>query len=123
MDRLTASDALKGCALLARNMGLEIDRDVLAELVEMLGADMARLENELQKLQLYAEAGKPVTREDIETLVPEARQSGVFDLTDALANKQRERERSASLIRSTSRAPTGRCKSPCWQAYSGRRWP
>ena len=91
IDRLTPGDALKGAALLARNMGLDIDRDVLSELVEMLGADMARLENELQKLHLYAEAGKPVTRQDIETLVPEARQSGVFDLTDALSRKQRDR--------------------------------
>jgi DNA polymerase-3 subunit delta len=32
-----------------------------------------------------------VTRADIETLVPEARQSGVFELTDALAHKQRDR--------------------------------
>jgi DNA polymerase-3 subunit delta len=91
MDRLTPAEALKGCALLARNMGLDIDNDTLAELVEMLGADMARLEGEMQKLQLYAEPGRPVTRADIETLVPEARQSGVFELTDALARKQRDR--------------------------------
>jgi DNA polymerase-3 subunit delta len=90
IDRLTPDDALKGCALLARNIKLDIDNDTLAELVEMLGADMSRLENELQKLQLYAE-GRPVTRADIETLVPEARQSGVFELTDALARKQRDR--------------------------------
>ncbi len=91
MDRLTPSDALKGAAVLARNLGLEVDRDVLAELVEILGADMARIENELGKLQLYAGAGRPVTRQDVETLVPEARQSGMFELTDALARKQRER--------------------------------
>ncbi|MEZ5366109.1 MAG: DNA polymerase III subunit delta [Bryobacterales bacterium] len=76
---------------MARNLGLDVDNDTLAELVEMLGGDMARLENELQKLQLYAEPGRPITRADIETLVPEARQSGVFELTDALAHKQRER--------------------------------
>ena len=91
IDRLTPDDALKGCALLARNLGLDIDNDTLSELVEMLGADMARLENELVKLQLYAEPRRPVTRADLEMLVPEARQSGVFELTDALARKQRDR--------------------------------
>jgi DNA polymerase III delta subunit len=32
-----------------------------------------------------------VTREDLEVLIPEARQSGVFELTDALAQKDRSR--------------------------------
>jgi DNA polymerase-3 subunit delta len=91
MERLSPNDALKGAALLARNLGLDIDTDTLSELVEMLGQDMARLENELQKLQLYAENGRPITRDDIALLVPEARQSGVFELTDALARKERDR--------------------------------
>ncbi len=90
LDRLSASDALKGCALLAQKMELDIDRDALAELVEMLGADMARLENELQKLKLYRPDG-PVTRQDLELMTPEARQSGAFELTDALARKDRGR--------------------------------
>ncbi len=90
LHRLSASDALKGCALLAQKMELDIDRDALAELVEMLGADMARLENELQKLKLYRPDG-PVTRQDLELMTPEARQSGAFELTDALARKDRGR--------------------------------
>ncbi|MBI1357901.1 MAG: DNA polymerase III subunit delta [Acidobacteria bacterium] len=100
LDRLTSSDALKGCALLADKMGLDIDRDALAELVEMLGADMARLENELVKLKLYKPDG-PVTRQDLELMTPEARQSGAFELTDALARK--DRGRALELIDTLSR--------------------
>ena len=90
LDRLSRSDALKGCALLADKMGLDIEREALTELVEMLGADMARLENELQKLKLYRPDGL-VTRQDLELMTPEARQSGAFELTDALARKDRSR--------------------------------
>lgn len=90
LDRLRASDALKGCVLLANKMELDIDQDALAELVEMLGADMARLENELHKLKLYRPDG-PVRRQDLELMTPEARQSGAFELTDALARKDRGR--------------------------------
>jgi len=90
LDRLSASDALKGLVLLARKMELDIEHEALAELVEMLGADMARLENELEKLKLFRPDG-PVTRQDLELMTPEARQSGAFELTDALARKDRGR--------------------------------
>lgn len=90
LDRLSASDALKGLVLLARKMELDIEHDALAEMVEMLGADMARLENELEKLKLFRPDG-PVTRQDLELMTPEARQSGAFELTDALARKDRGR--------------------------------
>lgn len=90
LDRLTPSAALKGCELLANKMELDIEHEALSELVGMLGADMARLENELEKLKLYRPDG-PVTRKDLEIMTPEARQSGAFELTDALARKDRSR--------------------------------
>jgi DNA polymerase-3 subunit delta len=90
LDRLSAGEALKGCVALAKQLGLDVEREALADLVEMLAADMARLENELQKLSVYV-GERPATREDIELMVPEARESGIFELTDALARKDRGR--------------------------------
>jgi len=91
LTRLTAAEALKGASALSKRMGLDIDGEALAELVDLLGADMARLENDLEKLAVYAGESGRVTRAEIELLVPEARQSGVFELSDALAHKDRRR--------------------------------
>lgn len=91
LERLSPSDSLRGAALLANKKELNIDNESLAELVELLGYDMARIDSELEKLALFAEKGEQVGRAQIETLVPEARQTGVFELTDALSRKDRQR--------------------------------
>jgi len=95
LDRMSANEAVKACAYLAKQLQLDIENDLIAELVDMLAGDMARLENELRKLALYVDAGgndaRPVTREDLETMTPEARQSGVFALSDALAARDGDR--------------------------------
>ncbi len=83
--------ALEAARALARNNRLKISDELLAELVEALGHDMARIANEIHKLVVYADAKTEITREVLSTLVPEARTSGLFDLTDALANRNRTR--------------------------------
>ena len=52
---------------------------------------MGRIANELEKLSLYVEKEAPVTSADIEALVPEARQSGMYEFYDALSRKDRRR--------------------------------
>ncbi len=91
MDRLSAHDALRAGVALAKQRELDIEHDALTDLVDMLGGDLARLDNELEKLALFAESGRPITQKEIELLVPEARQSGVFELSDALGRKDRAR--------------------------------
>jgi DNA polymerase-3 subunit delta len=91
MDRLSADDTLRAVEALAERRGLKVEPDVLAELADMLGGDLARLESELEKLSLYAGEGGVITRADVELLTPEARQGGVFELSDALAGKDRAR--------------------------------
>jgi DNA polymerase-3 subunit delta len=88
---LTASEALALSQRVAKNCSLDVAPDLLAELVEMLGNNMARLSADLEKLALYLGGGRAVTQQDLEVLIPEARQSGVFELTDALAGKDRSR--------------------------------
>ena len=86
---LTASEALALSQRAAKHHNIEVAAELLAELVEMLGNDMARLSADLEKLALYLGSRRAVTRQDLEVLIPEARQSGVFELTDALARKDR----------------------------------
>jgi len=91
LEHLSERDALAGAQSIAKRLGLSIAPDVLTELAEMLGNDLARISNDLDKLSLYAGPGRQVTREDIELLVPEARQRGMFEFSDALAHKDRGR--------------------------------
>jgi DNA polymerase-3 subunit delta len=91
LERLSEREAVAGAQSIAKQLGLSVAPDVLAELTEMLGNDLARISNDLDKLSLYTGTGKSVTREDIELLVPEARQRGMFEFSDALARKDRGR--------------------------------
>jgi DNA polymerase-3 subunit delta len=91
LEPLTAGEALAMSQRVAAQQKLDIAPELLAELVEMLGNDMARLSADLAKLALYLDGRRAVTQQDLEALIPEARQSGVFELTDALAQKDRSR--------------------------------
>lgn len=102
LQRLTVEEAQFVAEVLARRVKVSIAQEVLIELVEMLGADGFRIENELEKLASYAGEGGEVTRADLEALVPEARQSGVFEFSEALAN--RDRSRALALLDNMSRA-------------------
>ncbi len=57
---------------------------VVAEaLSAFVGNQLRLLDNELEKLALYA-GDRPITVEDVELLVPQVREAVVFDLVDAL---------------------------------------
>ena len=91
LERLSPSEAVATAAALAKRLELNIRHDLLAELVELLAANMARIANELEKLSLYAGKEAPITSAEIEALVPEARQSGMYEFSDALSRKDRRR--------------------------------
>ncbi len=73
---------------IARAANVRLDPAASEALVEALAADVARLAVEIEKLSLY---GKPVTVEDLPLLVPDARQSTIFALVNALGRKDRAR--------------------------------
>ncbi len=91
LERLSSSEAMSTAAAWAKRLKLTIGQETLAELVELLAGDMGRIANELEKLSLYVEKEAPVTSADIEALVPEARQSGMYEFSDALSRKDRRR--------------------------------
>ncbi len=76
---------------LARNAGLQIGLSEIGLLVESLAGDAARLDNEIEKLRLYAGTDRKITSDDILQLVPNAQASTIFALVAALGRGDRKR--------------------------------
>jgi DNA polymerase-3 subunit delta len=83
-------DARREAQSIAKRLGVTLEPSALEMLVEALGADIARIATELEKLSLLG-AGRAITPEDIETMVPDARASTVFALVNALGRRDRAR--------------------------------
>jgi DNA polymerase-3 subunit delta len=89
--RLSPREALEAARALVRENRLKIAEPLLVELAEALGHDMPRIAGEIRKLALYAGPDQEITGETLAALVPEARTSGLFELTDALSTRNRVR--------------------------------
>jgi DNA polymerase-3 subunit delta len=96
--RFSADEARLELDRMARAAKVVIEPDAAATLVEALAADVGRIAVELEKLQLY---GKPITADTLPMLVPDARQSTIFALVNALGRRDRARSFDAldSLVR------------------------
>jgi DNA polymerase-3 subunit delta len=86
--RFGTDDARAELDRIARAANLKLDPAAAEALVEALGADVSRIAIEVEKLSLY---GRPVTADDLPLLVPDARQSTIFALVNALGRKDRAR--------------------------------
>ena len=102
--RLTPSEAIKTATSLAKELKLSISAALLGELVDTLGSDMVRLAGELEKLALYVGPDGEVTGKQIELLIPEARQRGVFEFSEALSKG--DRLRALDILNTISRTGT-----------------
>jgi DNA polymerase III delta subunit len=72
----------------APERGLVLERGVAAHLVARVGTDLALAWNELEKCALRVGEGGPVTREVVNEMTRRAPQETIFDLTDALGDRQ-----------------------------------
>jgi DNA polymerase III subunit delta len=86
--RFTADEARAELNRIAREANLKLDPAAAEALVEALAADVSRIAVEVEKLSLY---GKPITADDLPLLVPDARQSTIFALVNALGRRDRVR--------------------------------
>ena len=74
----------------AAHRGLRLTADAGELLALLTGGDTRQVENELEKLELYA--GRPdITEEDVRTMVPLTRAGGIFELGNALGRREIER--------------------------------
>ena len=90
LRRYSSREARKEGESLARRAGVRMDSETLDLLVEALGADIARISVEIEKLSLYA-GSRDVGVDDIAALVPDARASTIFALVNALGRRDRAR--------------------------------
>jgi DNA polymerase-3 subunit delta len=86
--RFTPDEARAELNSIAKAARVVLEPAAAEALVEALGADVGRIAVELEKLSLY---GKPITAEDLPLLVPDARQSTIFALVNALGRRDRAR--------------------------------
>ena len=73
-----------------RAQGGEIDQDAIALLAALVGSDLRLLDSEIEKLLLYAD-GRPVTADDVRSLVTRAREASIFDLVDHVGQRKADR--------------------------------
>ena len=91
IDKLDASrsgweeDAIEIVRGRAKTRGLRFQEDALDLFVLLTGGDTRQIENELEKLDLYAGAERNVSTDDVRTMVPLTRAGVIFELGNALA--------------------------------------
>ena len=74
---------------LAKQHGLKIGGAELAALLDAVAGDASRLASEMEKLSLFVGPGRTITMDDIRVMVPNAAQSTIFLLVNALGKRDR----------------------------------
>jgi DNA polymerase III subunit delta len=90
LRRYAAHEARAEAGNLLRKAGLKLDASALDLLVEALGADIARIAVEIEKLALFA-GGRTLSEEEIAVLVSDARAVTIFALVNAVGRRDRQR--------------------------------
>ena len=73
---------------MARELGVELERDAAEELSEIFNGELAAIRTELEKLAAYVGDRRRITRADVELLAVSARKYSVWELADMLASRQ-----------------------------------
>ncbi|MFM8592522.1 MAG: DNA polymerase III subunit delta [Sphingomonadales bacterium] len=76
---------------LVQTKGLSIQPMALSLLIDHIGSDMQRIENELEKLVVNLADRKTITADDIERFIGISKEYNVFELQSALAKKDTAR--------------------------------
>ncbi len=67
--------------------GASATRDAVARIAWLAGSDMRLLDQEIKKLALYA-GDRDVTHEDVDLMVPDAREASIFAAVDAVLERR-----------------------------------
>ncbi len=74
----------------AKNTGVKIMPEANNLLANFIGNNLRLLANEIDKLAMYAGVGATITIEDVRQLSAHVQEARIFDLTDALAQRNRK---------------------------------
>jgi DNA polymerase III subunit delta len=91
LARVEESEAVRWITDTAARENVKVDSEAAREMVDALGGDMMLVAAELEKLILYVGDKKKITLGDVETMVLAAKQRTLYELTDAISAKDRER--------------------------------
>jgi DNA polymerase-3 subunit delta len=91
LARVDEADALRWLVAEAEKQQIKLEQDAARELVDALGADMMLIAGEFEKLSLYAGPKKLITLGGVETMVLAAKQRSLYELTDAISAKDKQR--------------------------------
>jgi DNA polymerase-3 subunit delta len=91
LARVNEEDAMRWAVATAQESGTRLEPDAARELSDALGSDMMLISSELEKLLLYTHGHGRITLGDVETMVLGARQRSLYELTDAISNRDRVR--------------------------------
>lgn len=86
---------LKGAALtrwvefFARKRGYRIPSPLIQRIVDLAGSDLLSIAAELEKLFLYSGAEKRISEKNVDDLVRNSRQHGIFELIDSIGKRDR----------------------------------
>lgn len=72
---------------LIESLGLSINHTALLLLVDHIGNDLSRLKNEVEKISINLNKRKTITEDDIENYVGISKEFNVFELQDAISQK------------------------------------
>ena len=74
----------------AKNSGAKISQEATTLLANFVGNHLRLLSNEIDKLAAYVGEGKTINADDVRKLTAQVQEARVFDLTDALAQRNRK---------------------------------
>lgn len=89
--RLKGPDIASWLGREAKARKIPLGPGVAEALAEAAGPDLGRLSLALDQVSLFAGAGQQVTRDHVEEMIPESRERGIFELTRAIGNGERDR--------------------------------
>ena len=89
LQRIAEDDAVQWAIRRAQQSAMALTEDAARQLVEAVASDMLSLASELEKLTLEAGArhATTITLQDVELMVPAAKQRSLHELTDAISRK------------------------------------
>ena len=90
LQKYSVQEARSEAESLIRQAGFRMDPAALDLLIEALGAEIARVAVEIEKLSLFA-GNRAIGVDDIAALVPDARATTIFALVNALGRRDRAR--------------------------------
>ena len=90
MNEMTEQELKLWIASLLKKEERKVTESTVMFLLEQVGTDMLRLQNELEKLICYTMGRDTITVEDIRTVCAEQLNTKVFAMTEAMAQKRKQ---------------------------------